>query len=74
MNPIQKMQNDRLRAYYAAEKAVLSGQSYTIGNRTLTRADLADIRDTLDDLINSGATLEDTTYKIRRSIRAVFRD
>lgn len=30
--------------YVAAEKAVLLGKSYTIGTRTLTRADLPDIR------------------------------
>lgn len=35
---------ERLAAYYAAEEAVLSGQSYTIGGRSLTRADLAAIR------------------------------
>ena len=34
----------RLDAYLAAELAVLAGQSYTIEGRTLTRANLADIR------------------------------
>ena len=34
----------QLAAYLAAETAVLSGQSYTIGGRSLTRANLADIR------------------------------
>ena len=31
----------QLDAYLAAETAVLSGQDYTIGNRRLTRANLA---------------------------------
>ena len=37
--------NARLKQYLEAEKAILvGGQSYRIGNRTLTRADLAEIR------------------------------
>jgi len=35
---------EKLTAYLAAEDAVLSGQAYTIGGRSLTRADLAHIR------------------------------
>lgn len=31
-------------AYYEAETAVLQGQSYTIGGRQLSRADLKEIR------------------------------
>lgn len=34
----------QLDAYLAAETAVLSGQSYTIGGRSLTRADLKAIQ------------------------------
>lgn len=33
-----------LAAYIAAEQAVLTGQSYTIGQRSLTRANLSEIR------------------------------
>lgn len=36
---------DRLALYYEAEAKVLSGQSYTIGGRSLTRAQLSEIRD-----------------------------
>lgn len=68
------LQNERLKEYYAAEKAVLSGQSYTIGNRTLTRANLATIRDAIDDLIAAGATVDGVAQPIRRSARVVFRD
>ena len=31
-------------AYVAAEKAVIQGKSYSIGNRTLTRENLSEIR------------------------------
>lgn len=35
---------DMLAAYKAAELAVLNGQSYSIGGRSLTRANLSDIQ------------------------------
>lgn len=35
----------RLAAYLAAEEKVLLGQSYEIGDRKLTRANLGEIRD-----------------------------
>lgn len=38
----------QLAAYLAAETAVLSSQSYTVGGRSLTRADLAEIRAGID--------------------------
>jgi len=34
----------KLDEYLAAETKVLAGQAYTIGGRSMTRADLADIR------------------------------
>ena len=75
MDIIQKMRNERLRQYWEAEQKVLGGQSYTIGNRTLTRAHLAEIRAAIDDLIAAGATLEDeSTSQVRRSKRVVFVD
>ena len=40
----RKIQHVRLRMYLDAERAVLSGQSYQIGNRQLTRANLSEIR------------------------------
>ena len=40
----------RLTAYYEAELAVLSGQAYTIGSRSLTRANLAEIRNAIKEL------------------------
>ena len=41
-----QMYRSRLEAYYAAEMAILEGaQSYKIGSRNLTRANLAEISD-----------------------------
>ena len=40
----------RLSAYIAAEAAVLKGQSFSLGGRTLTRADLAEIREGIHQL------------------------
>lgn len=41
----------RLELYYAAEEAILGGaQSYTIGSRNLTRADLGEITEMIASL------------------------
>lgn len=39
----------KLDEYLAAETKVLAGQAYTIGGRSMTRADLAEIRAGRDD-------------------------
>lgn len=74
MATMQDFQNQRLKMYYEAEQAVLTGQSYTIGNRTLTRANLSEIRKAIDDLIASGAVLEGFGGKRRMAKRVVFVD
>lgn len=76
-NMAGNLANERLRQYMAAEQAILKGgQSYRIGNRTLTRGDLAEIRKQIDSLIASGATTEDelTRPAARRAVRAILRD
>lgn len=40
----QTFAQDRLALYYEAEAKVLAGQSYTIAGRSLTRANLTEIR------------------------------
>lgn len=40
----------RLAVYYAAEIAILGGQEYRIGTRSLARADLAEVREAISDL------------------------
>lgn len=67
-------QNKRLAMYLEAEKAVLMGQSYTIGNRQLTRASLAEIRATIDNLIAGGATVDGETNVRHMAKRVVFMD
>lgn len=65
--------NARLKQYLAAEEAVLvAGQSYKIGNRTLTRADLAEIREAINNLIAAGATVEEGTNRTGRRARQVI--
>lgn len=49
---------ERLSAYYDAELAVLAGQSYSIGTRSLTRANLAWIRTQIDSLENQVVQLQ----------------
>lgn len=69
---IREIQRERLQKYISAEDAILNGaQSYKIGNRELTRADLSEIRKVISDLIASGVTLEDEPIA-GRSKRVVF--
>ena len=65
---MSRIQNQRLKMYLEAEQAVLTGQSYTIGNRTLTRANLATIRAAL---VASGATLEGEPLEASGSTKRV---
>ncbi len=69
---VRELQRERLRQYVSAEAAILRGQSYTLEGRSLTRADLSEVRSTIDALLASGVTLDDDAYKPRRTLRAVF--
>lgn len=63
---------NRLEMYLQIEqKILLSGQSYTIGNRTLTRADLKEVQTIIRDL---SAQLEVAELKGGRQKRAVLID
>lgn len=68
--------NARLKMYMEAESAILvGGQSYKIGNRTLTRADLSEIRAEIKALISAGATVDgDTSRRGRRTARIILHD
>lgn len=74
------MQNEalnlRLRQYLEAEKAILiAGQSYKIGNRTLTRANLTEIREAISSLIAAGATVDGSGNRhARRAMQVIMRD
>lgn len=66
----------KLDTWLAAEEAVATGQSYQIGNRMLTRADLRQIREQMEywsgKLVE--AEKEEKAGGRNRSYRAVFRD
>lgn len=62
----------RLALYKEAERKILQNQSYTIGTRTYTRANLKWIQDGIKDLENAIAAAKGTgTIRVRR---ALFRD
>ena len=63
----------RLELYYEAERRMLDGaQSYAIGNRQLTRANLAEIRKTISALEDELETLAGKSRGASR--RVVFFD
>ena len=63
----------RLALYITAEAAILGGaQSYSIGNRTLSRADLADIASTIIKLNTECMKLNRSTGMATQ--RVVVRD
>ena len=63
---------ERLELYYEAERKVLRGQSYTLGNRQLTRANLAEVRRAIKELESE---LEQMAGRSRGfSKRVVFHD
>ena len=63
---------ERLELYYEAERKVLRGQSYTLGNRQLTRANLSEIQKAIKDLENALEQLEGRSRGFSR--RVVFFD
>lgn len=67
---------ERLDAYYKAELAVLAGQEYRIGRRSLTRADLSEIRKAIESLEGRVLELESAVAGKgkRKSVRIVPRD
>lgn len=61
---------NRLDMYLEAERKILLGsQSYKIGDRELTRADLSTIRKIIDDL---SAQIDSLEFKRGRQKRVVF--
>ncbi len=62
LNKLQKERLERykkrLEMYYRAEEAVLLNQEYTIGTKSLKRADLSTIRAAIKDLEGQITSLE----------------
>lgn len=72
-----KKKKNRLEMYYQAEEAILGGaQSYSLGTRSLTRANLADIRTMIDKLEDEVSELESIVNgsKPRKAFAVVPRD
>ena len=63
----------RLEMYYEAEEAVLLNQEYTIGTKSLKRADLSTIRAAIKDLEGQITTLESSGGK-NKAFRFIPRD
>jgi len=70
------MTKERLNQYYDAEKAILAGQEYRIGTRSLKRADLTAVQDMIKELEKTVDELEkkEVTGASRKSYRIVIRD
>ena len=68
---IAELQARRAR-YILAEQAVLQGQAYSIGNRSLTRADLKWIRDGITEL--TGQVTAANVGNTFKTLRVVPRD
>ena len=65
---------EHLQAFLDAELAVATGQSYKIGSRSLTRADLSEIKERIKYWANEVERLETGRKKGIRAYRAVIRD
>lgn len=70
-NAILEIKRKRLELYYEAEEKVLNSQSYTLGSKTLTRADLMAIQNMIKKLEGEIASLEQYGTMKRRSVRIV---
>lgn len=70
-NTVLEIKKNRLKLYYEAEEKVLNSQSYTLGSKTLTRADLTSIQNMIKKLEGEIASLEQYGTMKRRSVRIV---
>ncbi len=61
----------RLEEYYLAESKILRSQSYSMGSRQLTRADLPDVQDKIKELEAALDAMEKRGTTKRRTCRAV---
>lgn len=74
MNELERAKK-HLESWYAAELAISTGQSYSMGSRTLTRADLTDVAKRIEYWKNEIAKLERVGgSRRRRAKRYIPRD
>lgn len=71
MGELKHLKMERLQQYLAAERAILLGQEYRLGDRLLRRADLKQVRLEIDTLT---AELEAADSSRGKTKRAVFID
>ena len=66
----------KLNTWLATEESIATGQSYQIGNRMLTRADLKEVREEMEYWAAklAEAEKEERSGGRNRAYRAVFRD
>ncbi len=62
---------ERLARYRRAEEKILNGQSYSIGSRSLTRADLKLVQEMISRLETEVDRLESRGSTKRRTVRVV---
>lgn len=72
----KKLCQEKLKTWLAAEESVATGQSYQIGSRMLTRADLKQIREELEYWAGklAEAEAEERNGGRNRVFRGVLRD
>lgn len=68
-----KLQN-RLELYYQCEEKILAGQSFTIGSRSLTRANLAEVTSMIKELEDKIAAIDANGTTKRKVARIIPRD
>lgn len=74
MNELERAKK-HLEAWYNAELAISTGQSYSIGPRSLTRANLSEVVKQIEYWKKEVARLErNPTGKMRRAKRYIPRD
>ena len=66
----QKLQN-RLELYYECEEQILAGQSFTIGSRSLTRANLQEVTNMIKKLEDEIAAI-DTNGTTKRKVARII--
>lgn len=64
----------RLQRYYKAEEKILNSQSYTLGSKQLTRADLSRVQAKIKELESEIDMLESRGTTKRRAARAIPMD
>ena len=71
MGSLLEIKKERLKRYYEAEEKILNSQSYTLGSKQLTRADLSKVQSMIARLESEIASLENrgtTKRPVRRAI------